>query len=106
MAVESAADREAFISADEFGEEVSWTSGAVTSAVVGIPSAGTLRLEQIEGPGVVATQAALLCAVSGLPLGATPGDAVTFRGAAHTVKAIEPDGTGMALVRLERDEED
>ena len=101
MAVETAADRAAFLDADEFGEILAWTSGAVTSTVPGIPSTGALRIDQMEGPGVLGRHCAVLVSVGDLPIGAGPGNAVTFRSAPHTVKSIEPDGTGMALVRLE-----
>lgn len=101
MPVETAADRAAFVSADEFGELLSWTAGAVTTTVPGIPSTGALRIEQMDGAGMLGRNCAVLVSVDALPLGAGNGDAVTFRSASHSVKSIEPDGTGMALVRLE-----
>ena len=106
MPVESAADRAAFISAADFGEVLSWTVGVVTSPVPGIPSTGALRLDQQDGPGMVGRQAALLCALEAVPVSAGLGNSVSFRGFPHTVKSLEPDGTGMVLVRLEEVLED
>lgn len=101
MAVESAADRAVFINADEFGEEMSWTVGASTSTVSGIPDTGSVRLDMQDGAGALDRRVTLLCRQADIPTGAAKGNAVTFRSAAHTVKSIEPDGEGMALVRLE-----
>lgn len=109
MPVESAADRAAFLDAGEFGEVLAWTVGVVTTSIVGIPNTGALRLDQQDGAGMIGRHASVLVSVDDLPVSASVGNAVLFRSTAHTVKAIEPDGTGMALVRLEEivaDEED
>ena len=102
MAVESAADRAVFVDPDDFGEAITWTVGATPSTLNVLAAAGTLQLEGIENPGVLDSRAAFVCREADVPAGAGHGDAVTFRTVAHTVKAIEPDGTGMTLVRLER----
>ncbi len=101
MAIESAADRAVFLNPSEFGEVIAWTVGAVTTDVAGVPDTGTLRLDMDDGPGVIGRHAALICSVADMPPGAMPGNAVLFRSVAHRVKSIEPDGTGMAVVRLE-----
>ena len=102
MAVESTADRAAFLSTDEFGEEVTWTVGAASSTINVVADTGTERLEMIDGPGALSRRVGLLCRETDIPTGATRGNVVTFRSAAHAVKSIEPDGEGMALVRLEK----
>lgn len=102
MSVESAADRAAFLDADAFGEEITWTVGATPTVLGVVASAWTVRLEMIDGPGVLEARASVLCRQADIPAGGAAGNGVSFRGAAHTVKSIEPDGTGMALVRLER----
>lgn len=101
MAVESAADRLAFLDPDDFGEEITWTVGAVSSALDVVANAGTLRIEGMDSPSALNTQATLYCREADVPAGGAEGDSVTFRSVAHTVKSIEPDGTGMAIVRLE-----
>lgn len=95
MAVESAADRASLLA--DFGEAITWGAATIT----GLAHAGSLRLEGMDGAGAMSAQAAVLCRSADLPGDAAAGDAVSFRGTAHTVRAIEPDGTGMTLVRLE-----
>ena len=102
MAVESADDLAAFLDTDDFGEEISWTVGASTATLAVVANAGTLRIEGMDGPGVLNRQASVLCREADIPTGGAAGDSVSFRSVAHTVKSIEPDGTGMALVRLEQ----
>lgn len=97
MAVESAADRATFLDSDEFSEQLTWSGGG---SLYGIPSTGSLPLEGQDSAGVQNRHCALLCREA--DIGFSRGGSVTFRSAAHTVKAIELDGTGMALVRLER----
>jgi hypothetical protein len=96
MPVESAADRATFLNPDEFGEQLTWSGGSLA----GIPSTGTFALDGKESAGALNRRCALLCRVA--DIGFSRGASVTFRSATHTVKAIEPDGTGMALVRLEK----
>lgn len=102
MAIETAADRAVFLNPDEFGEAVSWTVGATTVSVAGLAIASALQVDGQDTPGVMLSQAAFKLAGEDVPSGAGEGNAVTFRGVAHTVRSIEPDGTGMTLVRLER----
>lgn len=102
MAVESAADRAVFLGTDEFGEAIGWTVGAASSAINVVADTGTVRLDMQDGAGALDRRVTLLCREADIPTGAARGNAVTFRGAAHTVKSIEPDGEGMALVRLEK----
>lgn len=101
MAVESDADRAQFLSADEFGEALYWPTGAA-QPIYGMADTGTVRLEGDGTPGILARHASLMIRASDVPSGAGEGDDVTFRAVAHTVRSIEPDGTGMAVVRLER----
>lgn len=97
MAVESAADRATFLDSDEFAEQLTWSGGG---SLYGIASTGTLGLDGQDSAGVLNRHCALLCRED--DIGFEQADTVTFRAVSHTVKAIEPDGTGMALVRLER----
>lgn len=106
MAIETDADRAQFVDPDEFGEAFTWTVGAVVSTVTGVPDTGTIRIEGQEGPGILTAHASLLCRAVDIPTGAAAGDAVSSRSVAHTVRSIEPDGTGMTVVRLERTIED
>jgi hypothetical protein len=103
MPVESPADRASFVSAAEFAEAVIWVaaSSSVTASVPTIVQAGTLILETQDGPDILNSEATLTVVVEDLPSGAARGDQVQLRSIGHLVKAIEPDGTGFALVRLE-----
>lgn len=102
MPVESAADRAVFVNDDEFAESITWAVGGgdpVTLAV--IAQTGTLMIETQDGPDIQNREATVVVVEADLSVGAAQGDTVTLRGAARTVKSIEPDGTGFALVRLE-----
>lgn len=99
MAVESAADRAGFLA--DFGESISWTVGVVTSTVTVLGHRGSIRIDVQEGADVLNTRATVQVVESDLPSGAAAGNAVSFRGVAHTVKSIEKDGTGMVVVLLE-----
>ncbi|WBL75601.1 hypothetical protein I3J27_21450 [Bradyrhizobium xenonodulans] len=104
MSIESAADRAVFLNADEFGAEGIYTraAGAASDPFSGIfdrPSIST-DLNQVAS---IDARPTFFCRMADLP-GAADGDAgdqlaVTGEGAFEVV-SIEPDGQGMALLRL------
>ena len=98
MPVEDLADRLTFLDPDEFGEAITWAAGPA-GGISGIASTGKLVFDGFDGAGAQTSRCALLCRAADIGFGVD--DDVIFRGERHTVKAIAPDGTGMALVRLE-----
>lgn len=110
MPVESAADRLAFLAADDFGVAATWTkSGGGASTVTGILDDAD-RLDSAglgaSGLGNVASQPGFVCRTADVPSGAAAGDTLggtTQLGAAFTYKVvtIQPDGTGFSRVTLE-----
>lgn len=108
MAVESDADRTVFLA--DFGDTVSWAhdGGAAVDKVGIIESGAFLSASQDGGPGFMNGEGTILMRALDLPTGVDPDDrtsfeddVVTYLAVDHSVKAIEPDGTGMVLVRLE-----
>lgn len=104
MPVESAADRAVFVNGADFGETILWTVGdADPVAISVIGQAGSLMIDTQDGPMIQGQEATVVMPESDLPLGAAQGDEVLFRAKHYLVKSIEPDGTGMANMRLEED---
>ena len=102
MAVESAADRLAFLNPDEFGVEASYTLdggpavtiNAIFDAEHTLAGIGDIDAATVEPQAVVRT--------ADLPEGHGDGDTFTLNGTAYTVRFPEPDGTGMTVLRLEK----
>lgn len=104
MAIESAADRAVFVSSADFGETILWTVGAEDPVAINVlGQAGSLMIDTQDGPSIQGQEATCTLQESDLPLNADQGDDVLFRAKHYRVKSIEPDGTGMANVRLEED---
>lgn len=104
MAVESAADRAAFISSAEFGASAVYTptAGAASDPIDGLfdnPS----RSAAIGDIGAIDAAPSFFCRASDLPTAAVgdAGDSLVVDGdGSYQVTAIEPDGAGMVLLRL------
>lgn len=110
MAVESAADRAAFVNADEFGAQATYTpaggAGVTISGILIEPSERVLGepgLSMSEAPEFTVRSADLPTGARGgehggdqlaIP-GSSPGTDRRFR-----VRLIEPDGTGMSRLTL------
>ena len=62
---------------------------------------GTLLIDTQDGPATQVREASLIVVEADLPPGADQGNSVSMNGTDYTVRSIEPDGTGMVLVRLE-----
>lgn len=59
--------------------------------------------DYIDALGVASTAPVAIVADRALPeLGASEGDALDVGGTPYTVVAVEPDGTGMTILRLHR----
>lgn len=102
MPVESAADRAVFVNPDEFGAAIIWPPAPLPIAA--LVQNGTLLIGTPDGPDIQTREATLVVNEADLPPGHSQDDAVTVGGVAYLVRSIEPDGTGMATIRLERDD--
>lgn len=103
MAVETLQDRAVFFDPDDFGVAVSYTrSGGATTTVNGIFD--NEYLSQDAGAGVVFSvrEPRFLMRESDLPTGADEGDTIVISSVTYVVKVIEPDGTGMTNLALEK----
>lgn len=103
-AVERASDRAAFLRTADFAVPGSYAAaaGGDPVAVDGILDAGFLEAAERAGTGVATAEAAFTCRAADLPEAAAPGDVLTVDGEAFDILEIRPDGTGMAVVMLER----
>jgi hypothetical protein len=77
---------------EDFGESVS----IGTSTALGIVDAGVDEFNRVLASAVVVT-----AVVADFPAIAA-GQAATIRGVTYTVRAVEPDGTGMMLVKVSK----
>lgn len=105
MPVESAADRAAFLDADEFGVTSSFThAGGTAVEIAGIFDNDYLDLE-VEGEvGVASRSPRFVCRTADLDDagGANDGDSLVVSGVTYKVRIVKPDGTGMSELKLEK----
>lgn len=89
----------------DFGIAVSWTpaGGSAATLTALFDNAARIEADYAEAGGYVAEEATLTLREADIPAGAAKDDAVTVDSAAYLVKAILPDGTGLANVTLEKD---
>ena len=102
MPVESAADRAALLA--DFGDAVTWTRGASTSAFTAIFERPTVTIAG-DNADLLDRQASLKCRTADLPSGAIENDPVsivTQAGETFSLKcrALKPDGSGFTVVEL------
>lgn len=104
MAIESAADRAMFLDADEFGVTATYRKyGTATD----IPITGIFDAEHSVGAiggdiEIASVSPQFLARSADLPSGAADRDSVTVDGTAYKVRFVEPDGTGMTVLKLEK----
>lgn len=107
MAVESAADRAAFLDADEFGAAATYTPASGTPAALdGIFDDPQINAN-FNGVDVSDSRPTFFCRSTDLPAGAVGGDAgdrLTVQGTTYRVADLEPDGQGMTRVVLGKSE--
>lgn len=103
MAVESLTDRAIFFSPNDFGVAVSYTrSGGSTTTINGIFDNEYLGQEAGAGVVFAVTQPRLMVREADLPAGADEGDTIVISGVTYTLRVIEPDGTGVTSLVLEK----
>jgi hypothetical protein len=73
----------------------------VSATVGGVALTGIFDNAFLETLGITAGSSPSLLIVSSAAPSATHGTSVVVGGASYTVTAVEPDGTGMALLRLQ-----
>lgn len=106
MAVESAADRAMFLSVADFGVVARYLSSAGgETALTGIFDAAYLMIDAGE-PGVSGSSPVFTCRsddLNSLPIGrADQDDRIVIGGIEYAISDIQPDGTGMTLLILEK----
>ena len=104
MAVESAADRLAFLDADEFGTSATYclASGGF-STVLGIFNKEYTEVVEAQfGVGVGTHPARYRMREADLPITYGDGDTLIVSTVAYTIRDHELDGTGMVELRLEK----
>ena len=104
MAIEGATERAVFFDTDDFATASSYTpTGGSASTVNGIFDNEFFEVDPLSGVGVVSAQPRFICAMADLPSGAVSGDAITVDSTAYTVRVIQPEGTGVTTLVLEKD---
>lgn len=73
----------------------------VTAVVDGVTVNGIFGNDYDEAFGAVAGTAPTLSCVSSEVTSAAQGDTVVVGGISYTITSLEPDGTGMTLLRLQ-----
>ena len=96
-------DRAPSFDTDDFATASSCTpTGGPASTVNGIFDNEFFEVDPLSGVGVVSAQPRFVCTTADLPSGAASGDAITIDGTAYTVRVIQPEGTGVTTVVLEK----
>ena len=104
MAVESAADRLAFLDTGEFGVSATYTLAAGgDSTVQGIFDKEFREVVEAEfGVGVATHPAGFTMREADLPTGYGDADELIVNAITYVIRAHELDGTGMVVLRLEK----
>ena len=103
MAIEGATERAVFFDTDDFATASSYTpTGGSASTVNGIFDNEFFEVDPLSGVGVVSAQPRFICATADLPSGTASGDALSIGSTAHTVRVIQPEGTGVTTLVLEK----
>jgi hypothetical protein len=91
-----------FVNPDEYGAVVAWPlTGGGTVDIAVLSQTGTLLLATQDGPDIQTRESTLIIVEADLPPGAAQHQVIAFGGVAYSVRSIEPDGTGFALIRME-----
>lgn len=73
----------------------------VSATVGGVALTGIFDNAFLESLGITSGSSPVLLVVSAAAPSATHGTSVTVGGSSYAVTAVEPDGTGMTLLRLQ-----
>lgn len=101
MTVETAADRLAFLA--DFGTTATYTKASGgASSVKGIFDNEFYAADTGAGVAFVSAQPRFMVRSADMPTGADYGDGIAIDGISYTVRTIQPDGTGMTTLLLEK----
>ena len=102
MAVETATELSVFFDTDDFALAGTYVkAGGGSSTVNGIMDKAFVEVGGFGSVGVIQAEPRFTVRTASLPSGAAEGDAVTIDSVAYTVRVIERDGTGVAVLVLE-----
>ena len=104
MPVETSADIAMMLSADDWGTAVSYTpvSGGAPRTINGIFDAAAKALEVGLEVQIASTGPQLTVATADLSEGGRQGDVFIIGDVTYRATDVQPDGTGVTLVQLER----
>ena len=85
-------DLSVFFDTDEFADSVTYN---------GVAIAGIFDNAYFEGQGIQSAQPVFTCPTASVP-DAKHGDVLIRAGITYKVVGVEPDGTGITLLRLEK----
>jgi len=101
--LEDEATRAAFMDAGAFGLAASYTpAGGQPQPITGVFTAPHAVRAQGDGPGVATVAPSLVVFAADMPQAAAQGDAVTINAISYRVRGLEPDGSGLVRIDLER----
>lgn len=96
-------DWDVFMSPDDFGEPVFWeTQGGEFAELSGIFTSAREVVLPGEGGGISAMLPVLVVAECAVPETASQDDDLEIRGRNYRVADIQPDGSGLSRIVLER----
>ena len=100
MAVESAADRAAFVSINDWGVSATYTHSGVSTTIAGIFDNDFV---EVDGGGVpFAMQQPRFFTPTTSVSSAVEDDTLVISGTTYKIKVVQPDGTGMTTLVLEK----
>jgi len=103
MAVESASDRSYMLNVSDFGTTATYTLVAgSSSSIIGIFDNEFFEADPQGNVAYASAQPRFLVQTSTLPSGADYGDTVVISSVTYKVRIIQPDGTGMTTLVLEK----
>ena len=104
MTIETDADRLLFLDLDDFAVTATYTpvTGGASTSVKGIFDAASAAIEVGLEVSISSTSPQFHCRTSDLTNGGKQRDTFVISGVTYKAKDVQPDGTGMTVVMLER----
>jgi hypothetical protein len=101
MAVESAADRAIFLSANDFGQSATFTHSTTTTTIYGIFDNEYVEVDLGGQVNFASVQPKFLVRTADVST-AVEDDTIVTGGVTYKIKVVQPDGTGMTTLILEK----
>jgi len=103
MGVETEADRALMLNVGDFGTIASYTlSAGGNYSILGIFDNEYFEAEANTNVGFVSTQPRFVCTTASLPATAGYNDTAVINTITYKVRVVQPDGTGMTTLILEK----